>query len=198
MGQRIFLVDVEATNKTPYSGVMTEFGVVDFTTRCWFHGHLWDFHPDPKVPARPVAERENPGFTATVPSNGEITFNGERHDIDLPLPDRSVRVYAALMSWLMWFGVGGDGSERAVFVSDNPGFDFMWMADGFDRAGLANPFGHTGRRIGDLAAGLTGNWKNTSGWKKHRKTPHDHNPVNDALGNAEALTTILERHRQRV
>jgi hypothetical protein len=44
------------------------------------------------VSARPVAERANPGFTATVPSNGEITFNGERHDIDLPLPDRSVRV----------------------------------------------------------------------------------------------------------
>lgn len=74
MGQRIFLVDVEATNKTPYSGVMTEFGVVDCNTRCWFHGHLWDFHPDPKVPARPVAERENPRFTATVPSNGGITL----------------------------------------------------------------------------------------------------------------------------
>lgn len=63
MAQRLFLVDVEASAPTPYSGVMTEFGVVDFETREWFHGHLWEFHPDPEVPARPVAEREAPGWT---------------------------------------------------------------------------------------------------------------------------------------
>lgn len=78
MGQRIFLVDVEATNKTPYSGVMTEFGVVDFNTRCWFHGHLWDFHPDQKVPARPVAEHENPGLN--TPRVGRSTGRPHHHN----------------------------------------------------------------------------------------------------------------------
>jgi hypothetical protein len=31
---------------------------------------------------------------------------------------------------------------RAVLVSDNPAYDFMWLAGMFDRAGLENPFGH--------------------------------------------------------
>ena len=88
----------------------------------------------------------------------------------------------------------GDG--RAVFISDNPGFDFMWIACAFDQAGMPNPFGHSSRRIGDLYAGLTGSWRNTNKWKRHRRTAHDHNPVNDARGNAEALRHILAHHGQ--
>jgi hypothetical protein len=30
-------------------------------------------------------------------------------------------------------------------------------------------------------------------WKHLRKTAHDHNPVNDALGNAEALLEMKRR-----
>ena len=30
-------------------------------------------------------------------------------------------------------------------------------------------------------------FNNPSKWKKHRKTKHNHNPLNDAIGNAEAL-----------
>jgi hypothetical protein len=190
MTQTLFLVDVESTSKTPFSGVMTEFGIVEFETRATFHGHIWDFHPTPGIPALPIADRKNPGFTATVPSGGGITFDGKRHDIDELAEDRERWVYRTLASWMLRF----DG--RPVFVSDNPGFDFMWMAEGFDRNRIENPFGHSSRRIGDLAAGLSGNWKNASGWKKYRKTGHDHNPVNDSLGNAEALRTILVKHGQ--
>jgi hypothetical protein len=43
---------------------------------------------------------------------------------------------------------------------------------------------------------LSGNWKQTSAWKRHRRTTHDHNPVNDAVGNAEALRTLLLLHDQ--
>ncbi|RNL82038.1 hypothetical protein [Halostreptopolyspora alba] len=179
MAQRLFLVDVEASAPTPYRGVMTEFGVVGFETRDWFHGHLWDSHPDPEVPARPVAEREAPGWT---------TNRLPRHDVAT-----AREVFTSLHEWMAQLT---EHDDRPVFVSDNPGYDVMWMAEGFDRAGMVNPFGHSARRIGDLAAGLSGNWKNTSEWKKHRRTPHDHNPVNDALGNAEALRAILVRHGQ--
>ena len=192
MSQRIFLVDIESTSPTPFSGVMTEFGIVDFETREWFHGHLWDFHADPKIPALPIADRRNPGFTATVPSDGGDVFDGLRHNIDALKADPEHWVYSALVSWMSGF----DKNDRPVFVSDNPGFDFMWMAEGFDRNGIKNPFGHSSRRIGDLAAGLSGKWRNASGWKKYRKTVHDHNPVNDSLGNAEALHTILVKYNQ--
>jgi len=81
-------------------------------------------------------------------------------------------------------------SSRAVMVSDNPAYDFMWIAGLFDSADMENPFGHSGRRIADYYAGLTNKWSNTQNWKCLRKTVHDHNPVNDAMGNVEAFERI--------
>lgn len=189
---RLFLVDVEASDDTPFSGLMTEFGIVDFETGCGFHGHLWDFEPHPDIPAIPVPTEFNPGFTATTPGN-QAGFDGVRRNIDLLSEDREFRVYSILVNWLRRFT--GE-HERPLFVSDNPAYDWMWLAYGFDSHHMDNPFGHSARRIGDLAAGLDGDWMNTSGWKDDRVTVHDHNPANDALGNAEALRTVLLRHGQ--
>jgi len=81
-----------------------------------------------------------------------------------------------------------------VFWSDNPAFDWQWINDGFWRYLNRNPFGHSARRIGDLYAGLVRDVRAASKWKKFRVTPHDHNPVHDALGNVEAVTAFLEAH----
>jgi hypothetical protein len=88
-----------------------------------------------------------------------------------------------------------DHTGRPTLVSDNPAFDFMWIAALFDAAGIPNPFGHSGRRIGDFYAGLAGNWSSTWEWKRWRITPHDHNPVHDAMGNVEAFRQILQLPR---
>ena len=85
------------------------------------------------------------------------------------------------------------GNSRPVFISDNPAFDWQWIAGMYDRAGMPNPFGHSGRRISDFWAGVNRNWSDTQSWKRFRKTKHDHNPVNDAMGNVEAFTEILAR-----
>lgn len=82
------------------------------------------------------------------------------------------------------------GKERPIFVSDNPAYDFMWLAGMFDKAHMNNPFGHSGRRISDFWAGLQHNWGDTQSWKRYRQTTHDHNPVNDAMGNVEAFQEI--------
>lgn len=84
------------------------------------------------------------------------------------------------------------GKNRPIFVSDNPAYDWQWIAAMFDRADIVNPFGHSGRRISDFYAGLTRKWGNTQEWKKYRKTVHDHNPVNDSMGNVEAFEKIME------
>lgn len=81
-------------------------------------------------------------------------------------------------------------SGQAVMVSDNPAYDFMWIAGLYDEAGLPNPFGHSGRRISDFWAGLQRSWGDTQQWKKYRQTKHDHHPVHDALGNVEAFDEI--------
>ena len=87
-------------------------------------------------------------------------------------------------------------ADRPVFVSDNPAWDWMWMAFAFDEAGIENPFGYSARRIGDFWAGLRTNWRDASTWKRYRITEHTHDPVMDSLGNAEALQHLLEETGQ--
>jgi len=80
----------------------------------------------------------------------------------------------------------------AVFVSDNLAFDWQFINYYFHRFLGRNPFGFSGRRIGDLYAGLVRDAFKGTEWKKYRVTQHMHNPVDDARGNAEALRKFKE------
>lgn len=95
---------------------------------------------------------------------------------------------------------------RPIFVSDNPAYDWQFINYYFHRFGeehekgwaqncSCNPFGHSARRIGDFYAGLRGDFYTSQDWKKLRVTDHDHNPVNDAMGNVEAFQRLLEGER---
>lgn len=114
------------------------------------------------------------------PENPAIPIVGDRIATDLDVANQ-------VLAWLK--EVGGD--DRPVFVSDNPAYDWQWIAGMFDRAMHPNPFGHSGRRIADFYAGLMNNWGETQNWKRYRKTIHDHNPVNDAMGNVEAYRRLI-------
>lgn len=80
-------------------------------------------------------------------------------------------------------------------ISDNPAYDWQWISALFDEARIPNPFGYSARRIGDYYAGLIGNFERTQPWKCLRITKHDHNPVHDALGNAEAFYRLQHGER---
>lgn len=75
--------------------------------------------------------------------------------------------------------------RRPVLISDNNGFDaglmnyYLWKYAG------ENPFGHTSRNINDLYKGLKGDIH--ASFKHLIITPHNHDPVQDATGNAEAF-----------
>lgn len=84
--------------------------------------------------------------------------------------------------------------KRVTFVSDNVAFDWMFVNYYVWRYVGRNPFGWSGRRIGDLYCGMIGDTR--ASWKHLRKTTHDHDPLNDAKGNAEALIAILEKMKQ--
>lgn len=94
--------------------------------------------------------------------------------------------YLTMLSFMEWIDENSKG--KPIFVSDNPAFDWQFMNYYFHVYLNKNPFGFSARRIGDLYcgmkmdSGLNHEWK-----KKYRKTKHDHNPLNDCLGNAEAL-----------
>ena len=97
-------------------------------------------------------------------------------------------------AWLIKVTNGG----KPIFVSDNPAFDWQWINDSFWRTLKRNPFGHSARRISDFYAGLVGDFMDTQSWKKLRITPHDHNPVHDALGNLEAFERLLRGERKNI
>jgi len=82
------------------------------------------------------------------------------------------------------------GGQQPVFITDNLAFDWMWMNYYLHRFSGRNVFGWSGRRIGDIYAGMHKDMR--AGWKHLRRARHDHNPVNDALGNAEALLRMAE------
>lgn len=99
-------------------------------------------------------------------------------------------VFAEFAAWLVQVCDG-----RPAFISDNVAYDWQWINHGFWTTLDSNPFGHSGRRISDFYAGLTGDFRATQRWKRLRVTAHDHNPVHDARGNAEALRRLLAGER---
>ena len=101
--------------------------------------------------------------------------------------DANKETLEAFVEWMRPFG------SNPCMVSDNPCYDGGGMNMIFWRQLGYNPFGHSARRIGDFYAGLEHDFYKTQEWKKLRVTPHDHNPVNDALGNVEAFAKLLRR-----
>jgi len=166
----LIFVDCEAVGPCPALGQLTEWGAVDFESysarREWVTFHgIW--YPS-------LASTENPAIP-------EITGKS--------IADPT-RLFLDFAIWLKHVARG-----RPVFVSDNPAYDWQWINDGFWRFTGGNPFGHSARRISDFYAGLCGNIYKTQEWKRLRQTPHDHNPVHDAMGNVEAFTRLLDGER---
>ena len=157
----LVFVDVEAFGGCPATGQMTEFGAVDFRTRQTFHGLIVDSRPSQENPAIPVPTGR-------------------------PSQEHEYKVASEFAYWL-----GTLSSGRLIFVSDNPAYDFQWINDLFFRTLGENPFGHSARRIGDFYAGLVGDFYAKQNWKRLRITHHDHNPVHDSQGNAEAFQRLL-------
>ena len=88
------------------------------------------------------------------------------------------------------------GQGRRVVWSDNPAFDWQFFNYYCHAYWGENPFGFSARRIGDLAAGLAGDPRDTSSWKRMRTVRHTHNALDDARGNAGALNIILKQAHQ--
>ncbi len=93
-----------------------------------------------------------------------------------------------------WLKNINEKEQGIVFISDNPVFDWQFINYYLWHFCNNNPFGHSARRIGDLYSGLVKKFNAQRNWKKKfRKTKHTHNPLDDAMGNAEAIIGIFDK-----
>lgn len=94
--------------------------------------------------------------------------------------DDPVIVMKNFARWIKENSVG-----NPIFISDNNGYDFSFINYYFYKYYGSNPFGWSSRRIGDIYCGMKMDVREP--WKQLRKTKHTHSPVDDAMGNAEAI-----------
>lgn len=85
---------------------------------------------------------------------------------------------------------------RAYFISDNNGYDWQFINWYFHHFTGNNPFGFSSTNLGSLYKGVVKNMHKN--FKHLRKTRHTHNPVDDAMGNAEAFLTIKEKYDVKI
>lgn len=163
------MVDIEADGAIPSDYSMISIGavMVDEALDKNFYGQL-----------KPISEKFNPDALAV---------SGFTREQTLEFDDPKL-VMANFKDWLS--EVVPQGS-RPIFISDNNGFDWMFVCWYFHHFLGENPFGFSSQNLGSLYKGFV---KDTRKNFKHlRKTKHTHNPVDDARGNAEALIEIKKR-----
>ncbi|WP_269222476.1 3'-5' exoribonuclease [Flavobacterium sp. IMCC34518] len=155
------VVDIEADGPIPGDYSMICFGavIVDENLNKTFYGQL-----------KPISENFNPETLAIsgFSRNETLEFNDP------------VNVMLAFEEWIQ-----NNSKGKPIFISDNNGFDWMFICWYFHHFIKRNPFGYSSRRISDLYCGLV---KDTfAQWKHLRKTASTHNPIDDAKGNAEVI-----------
>lgn len=161
-----FVVDVEADGPCPSLYSMVCFGAVLVTEQAPMKTFYARLQPLPEAKWDPQALKIS-GFTR------EETCKFEHPGL-------------AMNDFADWINLNTKG--RPIFISDNNGFDWQFINYYFHRFHGSNPFGFSSRRVGDLYCGMK--MDTFAKWKHLRKTAHTHNPVDDAMGNAEVLIEL--------
>ncbi len=164
------VIDIEATGACPGIYSMIQIGAVTLAGEEFFTTvrALRTAHIDPRA-------LESIGLT-------------EKDIEDYTWPGNAMEKFD---DWLRFLS-SANGGVRLTAWSDNPAFDWQFINYYFHQYLNANVLGWSMRRIGDLWAGHTGKPRDSTGWKKLRDTKHNHNALDDARGNAEALNKILD------
>lgn len=161
------MVDVESDGAIPGDYSMICFGavIVEPSLSKTFYGKL-----------KPISEHWIPEALAISGFTREETLQF----------DEPKTVMEKFNSW-----IADNSKGRPFFISDNNGFDWQFINWYFHHFTGNNPFGHSSTNLGSLYKGLV---KDTFTSFKHlRDSKHTHHPVDDAMGNAEALLKMKEQ-----
>lgn len=162
------MVDVESDGPIPgdYSMVCFAAVLVEDGLKNSFYGRL-----------RPISQSWIPDALAVSGFTREQTLQF----------DEPKEIMESFSAWL-----ASTSSGKPRFISDNNGYDWGFINWYFHHFIGSNPFGHTSANLGSLYKGLQ---KDVTGsFKKLRQTAHTHHPLDDVLGNAEALLTLKKQY----
>ena len=160
------MVDIEADGPIPGDYSMVCFGavIVEPALERTFYGKL-----------APISEK-------WLPEALQVSGFSREETLKFTAP---AEVMSGFDTWLT-----ANVAGRPIFAADNNGFDWQFINWYFHHFLGRNPFGFSSMNLGSLYKGLV---KDTFASFKHlRKTRHTHNPVDDAMGNAEALLHMKE------
>lgn len=167
----LYVLDVESDGPCPGKFSMVCFGLVK------------------------VSDLSKSFYGRTAPISGSfekaaLAISGFSREQHLSFPDP----ITTMPECAEWVKETNDESTSPQIISDNIAFDWQWINYYFWTYHGSNPFGFSGRRIGDIYAGMKKDASNrtNSEWKRlFRKTKHTHDPVDDAMGNAEAILKFI-------
>lgn len=169
-----FVVDIEADGPIPGDYSMIELGAVILTP---------NLEKTFKTTLRPISDKWVPEALGVSGYSREETL-GFRDPTE------------ALLEFEAWVSAHTPKGSRPFFLSDNNGFDWMFVCWYFHHFLGRNVFGHSSQNINSLYKGLTRNlFTNIKGL---RKTKHTHDPVDDARGNAEAMLHMIQQKGLKV
>jgi len=166
-----FVVDVETDGPIPGDYNMIEIGAVklDRELKTTFYAKL-----------APISINYRESSLKSIGKTIESIWDGS-----------GIYPVKVMLNFMDWINENSNNKTPVLF-SDNNGFDSSFINYYFNHCGIDNPFGHTSRNIADIFRGLTKNFK--ANFKKLRDTKHTHDPVSDAMGNAEALIKFIDQY----
>lgn len=162
------MVDVEADGPIPGDYSMVSFGavIVEPSLSKTFYGQL-----------RPISEQWVPEALAV---------SGFTRDETMEFDDPT-GVMERFSTW-----IETESKGRPHFIADNNGFDWQFINWYFHHFLGSNPFGFSSSNLGSLYKGVIRDC--FASFKHLRDTKHTHHPVDDALGNAEAMLKIKSKY----
>ncbi len=163
-----FMVDVESDGPIPgdYSMVCFAAVIVEDSLGKTYYGRL-----------RPISGN-------WIPEALKISGFSRADCMNFENPEEEIGKFR---TWILENTVGAP-----MFISDNNGYDWSFVNWYFHHFAGSNPFGHSSTNLGSLYKGIV---KDVSKNFKHlRKTAHTHDPLDDVMGNAQALLALRDEY----
>ncbi|MEK6863907.1 MAG: 3'-5' exoribonuclease [Nanoarchaeota archaeon] len=161
------MVDVEADGPIPGDYSMLSIGavVVEEGLKKTFYAEL-----------KPISDKYN---------SEKLSYSGFTREQAMKFEEPKA-VMERFARWIKDNSIG-----RPVFISDNNGFDWMFVCWYFWHFIGENPFGFSSQNLGSLYKGMVKDF--TKNFKHLRETRHTHNALDDAKGNAESLLKLKKQ-----